>query len=425
MKTFFAPFRCLICATFGAAMLTARADVITTWNREMIEGNARQMDVAPHLELRTYAITHRAMLDAIAEVSRTKVNGNVEHAQLAAASSAAHQVLVELRPKARARFDATQTAQLGGLPASSAKTEGVRRGQEVAARVLRSRAVDGWLKIASDVQPAGRVSGGPLDPEKKPPSPWLKLQPFALKTVREIQAPELYTTFVDGALCVDERLRRASIFDRIEPTAGPAEIRQLWRTHPAGTWNRIACDLAARAEMGLPERARLFAALNAALADATVAAAHWQFVFGSWRASTNQSLYELLEAVAKQEVDAREISGENTPGNIEERIEGAPRTVLLPPVRNHPAADAAVAGAAVAVLVSCLRGDKVAFSIAESSPSGHRPTMRSFGSISAAAQECAFASSLDGQHTREACVAGYELGQAVGERAARRTSASR
>jgi hypothetical protein len=157
--------------------------------------------------------------------------------------------------------------------------------------------------------------------------------------------------------------------------------------------------------------------LNAGLADATVSAAHWRYVHGSWRACTNQSLEELRAAVAAGE--------EPTRAELDAQSDIAPQTVVLPPVRNYPASDAALAGAAEAVLVSFLRGDKRAFSIAGPTPHDRQPGVRSFASISSAARECAFAASLDGRHTREACVAGYELGLAIGQRVARRIRAAR
>ena len=49
------------------------------------------------------------------------------------------------------------------------------------------------------------------------------------------------------------------------------------------------------------------------------------------------------------------------------------QTLLLAPVRDYPASAAVLAGAAEAVLVSILHGDKRVFSIAESTPRDHQP----------------------------------------------------
>ena len=43
----------------------------------------------------------------------------------------------------------------------------------------------------------------------------------------------------------------------------------------------------------------------------------------------------------------------------------------------------------------------------------------------AAARECAFATSLDGRHTRDACVAGYHLGEEIGSYVLKRMRAQK
>ena len=92
------------------------------------------------------------------------------------------------------------------------------------------------------------------------------------------------------------------------------------------------------------------------------------------------------------------------------------RRTLIPPLPNFPAFNAVIAGAAESALVECLKGDRRGFSVA-----GPRADFsRSYGSVAEAARESVFVVSLDGRHTRESAIAGYQLGKQVGREAARR-----
>ena len=55
---------------------------------------------------------------------------------------------------------------------------------------------------------------------------------------------------------------------------------------PAGHWNTIAQDVAAATGNTLEENARLFALLNAAMADAAICAWDAKYTYGFWRPVT-------------------------------------------------------------------------------------------------------------------------------------------
>jgi hypothetical protein len=100
--------------------------------------------------------------------------------------------------------------------------------------------------------------------------------------------------------------------------------------------------------------------------------------------------------------------------------------VLIPPTPNFPSVDAAVAGAAQAVLTRFFKTDQIAFTLPKGTAhAGDSSAPRTFVSISAAARECAYVASLDGRHLREACIAGYSLGTSVGSYVGKRQVARR
>ncbi len=88
--------------------------------------------------------------------------------------------------------------------------------------------------------------------------------------------------------------------------------------------------------------------------------------------------------------------------------------VNIPPVAHYPAVDATIAGAAQAALSAHFTTDLVEFRLPSAADG------RIFPGFAAAAPEQAFVVSLDGLHSREGCVAGYQLGASIGKYAARR-----
>jgi hypothetical protein len=72
-------------------------------------------------------------------------------------------------------------------------------------------------------------------------------------------------------------------------TAGQSQIALFWADGagtetPAGHWNSIARDLTDDLETPLAEKARLFALLNAAMADAAICGWEAKFTYNFWRA---------------------------------------------------------------------------------------------------------------------------------------------
>jgi hypothetical protein len=124
----------------AAALLVApaRADVVTDWN---VTTNALvAKDVGNNPKLRTLAMVHVAMSDAINTVQNryTRVIATLPVAQGAsaesAAATAARQILTQIYPEQKAKIEETYAASLKAIPDGPAKTEGIKLGMEVARR---------------------------------------------------------------------------------------------------------------------------------------------------------------------------------------------------------------------------------------------------------------------------------------------------
>ena len=124
----------------------ARADVVTDWN--MITGALVANDVGNNPRLRTLAMVHVAMSDAINTVQNryTRVVATVPLAPgasaEAAAATAARQILTQIYPQQKAKIEEAYAASLAAIPDGPAKTGGIKLGMEVANAVQADRAND-------------------------------------------------------------------------------------------------------------------------------------------------------------------------------------------------------------------------------------------------------------------------------------------
>jgi hypothetical protein len=192
---------------------------------------------------------------------------------------------------------------------------------------------------------------------------------------------------------------------------------EFWVEPPIVAWNRIARMLVEQAGLDLAGRARVLAGVNLAIADATLASLHWRFVLNAWERRWADKWVAAPDA-PDSPVMARL---EGTDLTISLRPET--HTVVTSPMRNFPSIAATVAGAASAALAKAIESRHPGFTLSSCAPAsgvGGSPG-RYFADVAAAARECAFASSLDGWHTREACLAGYKLGEAIGNYVAKQT----
>jgi membrane-associated phospholipid phosphatase len=158
---------------------------------------------------------------------------------------------------------------------------------------------------------------------------------------------------------------------------------------PPGHWNRIAQAVAADRRLTLPEAARLFAALNAALADAAVVCWECKYHFDVWRPVT-----------AARETDPT----------------WAP-LLPTPPFPAYTSGHSSFSGAAAAALATFFGTDEVAFATTSDGLPG---VTRAFRRFSAAAEEAGMSRVYGGIHWQFDNTAGLQCGRAVGAEAARR-----
>ena len=383
----------------------ATADVVTTWNAATLDA-IRLLRISPPEASRLLAVVHCAIHDAVNAITRTHepylVAGQIPASTSidAAASAAAHHVLVALVPARASSFDALYATLVDGIRDSPQKARGLTWGAAVAAEILAVRRDDG----ASDTVSAPAVSGpGAWRPTPPAFAPYLLAQwghvtPFALQhgsDFRPAGPPALesarYTADYDEVKALGSA---TSIARSDEQTL----IAQFWADGagtetPPGHWNSIAREVSDVQELSVVDNARLFALLNIALGDAAICAWDAKYEFAFWRPVT---------AIRHGDVD----------GN-DDTVGDPTWTPLLvtPPFPDYVSGHSTFSGAAAVVLAWFFGSDDVGFTARSDFLPG---VTREFTSFSAAAAEAALSRLYGGIHFRSANEDGLRAGMEIG-----------
>ena len=378
----------------------AAADVVTDWNAAMTHFNESQPPPGvPPMELRAYAMAHIAMFNAVSEA--VKKHAGPE----AAAAQAAHDVLVKTLPGGAAAFDALLTKQLAGIPDGSEKVIGAQIGSKAGADLLAARASDGAATGEGPYKP-GTIPGNYqiTPPFDGPPFngyahfPNLgKVTPFVLKNSDQFRAPAPYTVRDPEYVFEYNEVKVLGAKNSAVRTSDQTEMAQFWFEMSAFGWNRMARTLAAQQTDSLLDHARLFAALNAAMADALIAGFDSKYAHNFWRPVT--AIHEA----------AKDDNNLTAPDPTWESL------MLTPPMPDYISTHASQSAAASVVLIWFFHGDEHTFTLT-STMAGAVPGLhpRTFHRISDAAVECALSRVYAGIHFRLACITGLTQGRSVG-----------
>lgn len=421
----------LVIVSGGASL---RADVVFAWNELLLYlATHTSESLPPPMEARVFALVHLAMDEAVASATSPGQSAETRiNRQRAAVAAAAQGVLVRLLPSATRAIDALAARHLGVIADGDDKARGIAAGRFVAERVLERRADDRWVELAvfaatgaETAESADATVARALRGEAELRSPWLKAAPFGLKTAEQFKVREVRTFNRGSGVVVDFTVTSSRLFDQVDRAGAVEALDGCWAQRPIQAWNRVARQLSARSALDLPQQARLLAVLNVALADATLASLHWRHAVGTWRVMTADR-WEPLHGMPPLSTDIVRPLADGNEGDLV-RLEE--QYVLIPPTPNYPAPSATLAGAAQATLTGFFKGDAMAFTLPPANPEiaegvGASPS-RSFASVSAAARESAYVASLNGRYSREACVAGYMLGESIGSYVSKRALAAR
>lgn len=279
------------------AAKAVRADEIIDWNQTALE-SLRTAVVSPPRAAYDLALVHLAMFDAVNSVSGTYTayatrvtlpSGPVS--QEAAAVAAAHYTLSALYPAQVSIFDQQLATNLASLPNNQATQNGLAVGREAAQNVLNVRQDDGHDAPSSYVPTDEMGHWRPTPPLYKAPElpAWGQTLPWMMDDMKKfLPPPPPALSSAEYAAAVNE-VRELGGIDSTTRTADQSEIAIFWIDYPGetagppGKFNQIAQVLADKQGNSLEENARLFALINAAMADAGTVAWQAKYQYDMWR----------------------------------------------------------------------------------------------------------------------------------------------
>jgi hypothetical protein len=365
----------------------------------------------PMAASRVLAMVHLAMHDAVNAVEPRFAahayqpapgTARAEADAAVAAAVAAHDVLAALFPKQREALAAALDTTLLDAGVGRAFEQGRAIGTAAAAAMLARRRDDG-SGADEPYRPGTRPGQYRFTPgfEFLASPHWRAVTPFTMRS------PQQFRVAPPPAL---DSAEYAAAFDEVKASGSQAAdaARSLDQTHYAAYWyefsdigwNRIARSVARTKPQDLWQRARTFALLNAAMADAYIA---------GWDSKMHHDFWRPVTAIRLAADD----------GNARTTADAAWTPLLVtPPVQDHPSTHSALGAAAAAVLAHAFGSDRVRFTMASPSARPEAP-VRTFTSFSAAARENADSRVRAGLHFRFATTAGLQLGEQIGRQAAR------
>jgi hypothetical protein len=281
----------LLSGMVATALLVApaRADVVTDWN--MTTNDLVAKDIGNNPKLRTLAMVHVAISDAINTVQNryTRVIATLPAAPgasvEAAAATAAWHILTQIYPKEKAKIEEAYATSLKAIPEGPAKSEGITLGMEVAKAVQADRATDGTS--APDTYRPHTTPGAYVPTTLPLWEQYARAKPWVLKSADQFRpGPPPALSSAEWARDYNE-VKSLGGTKSTARTPEQTEAVTFWENVNFGpAWQAAARELSTNKEMPLAECARLFALLNMSLANAYIVNWDAKYTYNFWRPIT-------------------------------------------------------------------------------------------------------------------------------------------
>ena len=373
------------------------ADVITDWNEKAIAFVMKHRMLPPQAE-RVVASVQLAMFDAVNSVERRyrpyrlAVTTAKETSQEAAAAVAAGMVLAGLHPNETEELNSVMGAYLAAIPPGTAKSEGIKVGQEVAAKIVAERKVDG-----ADAPDAYRPKTRPGVYVPTPitaSSMWPNVKPFAMTSPSQFRPqPPIPLAGEEWAADYNE-IRNLGGKNSIKRTARQSEDGRFWLITGPASYYPIVRQLVVAKKLDVIDSARFMALSSTAAADAYIAVFDAKYHYDFWRPIT---------AIRNGDIDDNPATGLDA---IWQPIDNTP---MHP---EYPCAHCITSAAVAAVIEAALGGADIP-EVSMISPTAPGVTHR-WTNVWVYADEVSMARIYAGFHYRFSTRVGQDMGRKIG-----------
>jgi hypothetical protein len=384
----------LLAGTLTCLAVPAMANVITDWDTKAVA------IVAPApLGQRELAMVHVAMFDAVNAIERryrpylVQLTALKTTSQDAAAATAAGTVLAGLHPEAAAEIKAALAASLAAIADGEAKSDGIKLGEAVAAKVLQARANDG--ANAPDAYRPKTRPGVYVPTPITVASVWPAVTPFALTKPSQFRPqPPISLDSKEWAADFNE-LKAYGGKTGSKRSPEQTETARFWLMVGAPGYHPVARQLIAARQMSVVDSARFMALYAVSLADAYIAVFDAKYHYEFWRPIT---------AIRNGDVNG------NPAIELEATWQPIDNTPMHP---EYPCAHCIQSGAAAAVIESVLGSAGISeVSLTSSTAPGITHRWTNLGAFS---DEIANARIWAGFHYRFSTRVGTDMGHQIGE----------
>ncbi len=372
----------------------ACANVITDWD-------AKAVALAPPAAAgqRELAMVHVAMFDAVNSIERryrpylTQLTAPKTTSQEVAAATAAATVLIGLHPDKAGDIQSVLAADLAKIPESGAKSDAIRLGEAVAAKILEARAKDG--SQGPDAYRPKTKPGVYVPTAVMVGSTWPKMIPFALAAPSQFRAPPPISLASAQWATDYNEIKAYGAKTSTVRSAEQTEIARFWLMVGAPAYHPIPRQLVAAKQMSVIDSARFMALFAIALTDAYVAVFDAKYHYEFWRPMT---------AIRNGDI------GESRGTELEATWQPIDNTPMHP---EYPCAHCIGAGAAVTV-IEVLLGSQDIPEVSMTSPTAPGITRR-WSNLGVLADEIANARIWAGFHYRFSTLVGTDMGRKIGQ----------
>jgi len=266
----------------------ASANVVTDWDEMAV--TFIQPRMVPPVAYRAMAIMHIAMFDAVNTIEpvyrpyQAHLPAPPDTSKDAAAAAAAGAVLTKLLPDAAPDIQAALTSYLAAIPESDAKSNGIKLGDAVAAKILEARAND--EASAPDAYRPVTTAGVYIPTPLTVASQWPTLKPFAMTSPSQFRPkPPIALESEQWAKDYNE-IKELGEKNSSKRSARQTEDARFWlMTGPRST-HPLERQIIIQKKMSVIESARFMAVIAAAEADAMIAVMDAKYKYAFWRPIT-------------------------------------------------------------------------------------------------------------------------------------------
>jgi hypothetical protein len=375
----------------------AAADVITDWNEKAVAFVTKQRMLPPQAE-RVVASLHVAMFDAVNSVERRyrpyrlAVSTAKDTSKETAAAVAAGMVLAGLHPKETEELNALIDGYLAAIPPGAAKFEGIKVGQEVAAKIVAERKGDG--ADAADAYRPKTKPGVYVPTPITASSMWPNVNPFAMTNPSQLRPqPPIPLSGEEWAADYNE-IKNLGGKNSSKRTARQTEDAQFWLITGPASYYPMVRQLVLAKKMDVVDSARFMALASTAAADAYIAVFDAKYHYDFWRPIT---------AIRNGDVD----------GNPATELDATWQPIDNTPMHPEYPCAHCITSAAIAAVVEAALGSADIPEVSMTSPTAPGATHR-WTNVWAYADEVATARIYAGFHYRFSTRVGQDMGRKIG-----------